>query len=821
MPATPEDLRSAIAAASGRRKIMLLLSLARQVQSNEPAQALAAAQEAWQLVTAPGMDDPRRAAECRLLLGTCHRAAAHFEEAQRCAEDARQRFAALNDPAHTADALLLLGSVHSKLGDYRAALEAYREAIVACACAGHERAKTIALSGLGSVYLELGDHSRALEHFQQSARLAAELGDTYREAMAHNNIAVVYCCTKQYAKALTTYQHSLPYWRASAHRDATAGVLANIGGVCHMLDLYHDALCHYQESLAMREAINDLPGTASVLNNMGETQHAVGNFDAALHCYRRSLALARKIKYRQLMVFVYLTLGKLYATPKFKQRNTATAEDYYGKALRLATKLQIKEQFYEAHLALAELFAARGDHVRALRHYRRYHAVERDVFNEDSVLKQRNLEIAFEVEQARKTAEISKHANAQLQANEQQLAAANAQLQQALAELQETQQQLVKSERLRALGQMASGVAHDFNNTLQPMVLAITMLQHLKDDSAERETRLHLLDTIQRAAMHAASTVARLAQFYRPTASRTMAAVDLAGLVHDVIELTEAKWKEEAAARGALIEIETHLDPVCIVRGFRDELREVLINLLFNAVEAIATTGRITIYTCVDDSWVLMSVTDNGAGMAPATREHCLEPFYTTKTQTGTGLGLSVVHGIVQHHHGKIDIHSDQGVGTAVTIYLPRAPADEPAVPPAAATPAPSAGAAHTCRVLVVDDEPLLLQMLAETMRRHGHTVTAANNGTAAWDICATQTFDLVITDQAMPDLPGTQLAAQIKQQHPTTRVILLTGFGDTALTSDDAARAIDLVIAKPVTGTALQQAVLALLQPAAGTPPA
>jgi DNA-binding response OmpR family regulator len=123
--------------------------------------------------------------------------------------------------------------------------------------------------------------------------------------------------------------------------------------------------------------------------------------------------------------------------------------------------------------------------------------------------------------------------------------------------------------------------------------------------------------------------------------------------------------------------------------------------------------------------------------------------------------------------------------------------------------------------VLVVDDEPLLLQMLAETMRRHGHTVTAANNGTAAWDICATQTFDLVITDQAMPDLPGTQLAAQIKQQHPTTRVILLTGFGDTALTSDDAARAIDLVIAKPVTGTALQQAVLALLQPAAGTPPA
>lgn len=231
---------------------------------------------------------------------------------------------------------------------------------------------------------------------------------------------------------------------------------------------------------------------------------------------------------------------------------------------------------------------------------------------------------------------------------------------------------------------------------------------------------------------------------------------------------------------------------------------------------AIVAAGRITIRACVDNVQVLVSVIDNGAGMAPDTLEHCLEPFYTTKTQTGTGLGLSVVHGIVQHHHGKIDIRSEAGSGTTVTIRLPRATADEPAVPPAAAaTPAPSTVAAHTCRVLVVDDEPLLLQMLAVTMRRYGHAVVTASNGAAAWEICTTQTFDVVVTDQAMPDLPGTQLAARIKQRYPATRVILLTGFGDAAVAHDAAARAIDLVIAKPTTGTALQQAVLTLLQPA------
>ena len=227
--------------------------------------------------------------------------------------------------------------------------------------------------------------------------------------------------------------------------------------------------------------------------------------------------------------------------------------------------------------------------------------------------------------------------------------------------------ELIRTERLSALGQMASGIAHDFNNQLS-MVLGYSELL-LMDASTldDRTLTTEYLNLIKTAAQDAAEIVRRLRSFYRfRDSGEEFSAVVLSDVAREGVSLTRPKWAEQARASGLTIEVKTELEDDSSVQGNAVELREVLTNLIFNAVDAMEKNGTITVSTAAADDVVSLAVSDTGVGMGEETRRRCMEPFYTTKGEKGTGLGLGLVHGIVRRHEGSIDIASEIGVGTTV-----------------------------------------------------------------------------------------------------------------------------------------------------------
>ena len=387
---------------------------------------------------------------------------------------------------------------------------------------------------------------------------------------------------------------------------------------------------------------------------------------------------------------------------------------------------------------------------------------------------------------------------------EQALYESNRRLEEALAELQATQQQVLQQERLRALGQMASGIAHDFNNALSPLLGFSELLLDRPEFLDNKEKVMRYLEAINTAAKDAAAVVRRLREFYRLRGQEeAFAPVNLNQVVEQAVMLTQPRWKDQALASGITIRTEAALEAVPAVGGNEAELREVLTNLILNAVDAMPAGGTITIRTGADGDQVLLEVKDTGTGMTDEVRQRCLEPFYSTKGGRGTGLGLAMVYGIVRRHRGILAIETELGKGTTFTIRL----AVWTGRGPAEGAPEP-AGSGRRLRILFVDDEPPVRHVVTEYLTADGHLVETANNGREALEKFLAGWFDLVVTDQGMPEMSGDQLASAIKQLVPNKPVILLTGFGDLMLASGEKPAGVDLILGKPVTLATLRQAL-------------
>jgi PAS domain S-box-containing protein len=388
------------------------------------------------------------------------------------------------------------------------------------------------------------------------------------------------------------------------------------------------------------------------------------------------------------------------------------------------------------------------------------------------------------------------------------LAKLNTELGKALADLKATQNQVVQQERLRALGQMASGIAHDFNNSLMPVMGFAELLLARPDILDDKKKATEYLEIIRTAAKDAASVVARLREFYR-TQEQTdiFAPIDLSRLSQQAISLTQPKWKDQAQANGAEIHIVEELVTVPAISGDESALREVLTNLIFNAVDAMPRGGSITLRTRVLGESVFLEVADTGAGMTEEVRQRCLEPFFTTKGERGTGLGLAMVFGIVQRHGGDIDIHSQTGRGTTFILRFPMAAA----VTPTTATKTAELPVQRAWRVLLVEDDPQVRQVLTAFLEMDGHSVQGADHGTRGLSLFSQENFDLVITDKAMPGMSGDQMAVEIKRISPKMPVVLLSGFNSTG--ESEKIPGVDVIASKPITMPALRAAIRKAMQ--------
>ncbi len=397
-----------------------------------------------------------------------------------------------------------------------------------------------------------------------------------------------------------------------------------------------------------------------------------------------------------------------------------------------------------------------------------------------------------------------KEAEALLGKSQASLLEANQQLQHALADLKAAQEQTIHQERLRALGEMASGIAHDFNNALAPILGYSELLLVRPEDWDDQERRKAYLQLIMTGASDAAKVIGRLKAFARPDdEDETFQPIELTVLVEQVVALTQPRWKDQALLSGRTIHVQTLLQPIPAVTGHESEIREALTNLMFNAVDASSDGGTITVRTYLEDGKAIIEVSDTGAGMPEEVRNRCLEPFFSTKGEHGTGLGLPMVYGIVKRHGGTLDIASAPDQGTTIKLGLPIArPAQA-----AGHAPAPRSSTARL-HVLVVDDEPHVLNVLEQYLLQDGHTVETATNGREGLERFRAGRFDLVMTDRAMPELVGDELATAIKREAPMTPVILITGFGGLMQAEGDKPPGVDLVVSKPIRLATLKEAI-------------
>jgi PAS domain S-box-containing protein len=386
-------------------------------------------------------------------------------------------------------------------------------------------------------------------------------------------------------------------------------------------------------------------------------------------------------------------------------------------------------------------------------------------------------------------------------------------LQRAYDEQKRNQQSMLQLERLRVLGQMASGIAHDINNAISPAMIYTEWL--LEQEVGLTPPARRQLATVKRAIEDVAHTVARLREFYRRDEESEMAGVDLNLKVEHVIELTRARWHDLPQEHGSVITVRSELQPsLPTISALPNEVSEALINLVFNAVDAMPDGGTLTMRTRTEGEWVLVEVADTGVGMSAEVRERCLEPFFTTKGERGTGIGLAMVYGIAQRHHAEIRIASEVGKGTTFGLAFPLPKVLPTVTPVVAAMILPP-----RLHILIVDDDPRLLGSLGEILECDGHVVIRAEGGQAGIDTYTAaradgKTIDLVITDLGMPYVDGRMVAAAVKKVSPKTPVILLTGWGQRLVSGSDAPQ-VDRILDKPPKLLALRQALSQLFQPA------
>jgi CheY-like chemotaxis protein/nitrogen-specific signal transduction histidine kinase len=377
-------------------------------------------------------------------------------------------------------------------------------------------------------------------------------------------------------------------------------------------------------------------------------------------------------------------------------------------------------------------------------------------------------------------------------------------LEQSYLELQNTQEQLVKSEKLRALGEMSAGVAHEFNNILAAILgRAQLMKGQVHDPEVVRG-----LDMIEKAAKDGASTVKRLQDFTRKRTDQVFKQVDLVQVIEDTLSMTRPRWEDSAYLDGIQYSITTQYEPVLPVAGESSELREVFTNIIFNALDAMPTGGKINIRVGTLDDRAFASITDTGSGMTEEVRRKVFDPFFTTKGVKGNGLGMSVAYGIVTRHKGDLEVESELGKGTTVKVTLPinlNVPCQEietPVLPQR-----------KTGQFLIIDDEAPIRDLLAELLSSQGHVVFTAPSGKEGLEIFQNQAPDLVITDLGMPQMSGWEVATTVKKVNPTTPVILMTGWGVTLDSDEVRKKGIEMVITKPFQIAELQKILNGMIE--------
>src|SRR6267378_4493209 len=381
-----------------------------------------------------------------------------------------------------------------------------------------------------------------------------------------------------------------------------------------------------------------------------------------------------------------------------------------------------------------------------------------------------------------------------------------------IAEQERIREQFSQMEKLSALGELASGVAHDFNNTLAGILGRAQLI--LRTDDPEKIQRG--LNIIIKTAEDGAKTVKRIQDFARQRRDHDFEPVSIDQILLDVSEITRPRWKDRAEAANVQISLDLQIRSKARVMGDESELREVLVNMVFNAVDAMPDGGQLTLAAFDIDESVVISVGDTGTGMAPDVTSRIFDPFFTTKGKAGMGLGLAVSFGIIRRHEGSVEVESEVGAGTKFKISLPKAKVGEDSVllepeRPKLLHEKPNAIAARTFdhnqpKILVVDDEEGVRELLRDLLEGEGFRVYLAPGSREALSLFEVHQFDGIFTDVGMPGMSGWELAHAIRQRNETIPIAVITGWGEAVGSNEQKEARVDWVIAKPFTAQKISE---------------
>ena len=384
-----------------------------------------------------------------------------------------------------------------------------------------------------------------------------------------------------------------------------------------------------------------------------------------------------------------------------------------------------------------------------------------------------------------------------------------------IAEQERIREQFSQLEKLSALGELASGVAHDFNNTLAGILGRAQLLQRTND----LEKIKRGLDTIIKTADDGAKTVKRIQDFARQRRDHNFELVSIDQILMDASEITRPRWKNCAEASNIHITLDLQIGSNAMVMGDDSELREVLVNMVFNAIDAMPEGGTLTLSTRTEADSVVIKVVDTGVGMYPEVRSRIFDPFFTTKGKAGLGLGLAVSFGIIRRHGGTIEVESQYGSGTEFCVTLPVAKIAEksaqqesecvePLVPEIPLPIAEPSAELLPTKLLVVDDEDFVRDLLRDILEGENCQVCVAASGSEALSLFKEMEFHGVFTDVGMPGMSGWELAREIRQTNKEIPIAVITGWGEAVGSHEQKAAGVDWVVAKPFTADRIAELV-------------
>ena len=386
----------------------------------------------------------------------------------------------------------------------------------------------------------------------------------------------------------------------------------------------------------------------------------------------------------------------------------------------------------------------------------------------------------------------------------------NRRLSDVLIKLKRAQEQSIEQERMQALKQIASGIVHDFNSSLTPILGTTEYLLSTPEALGNREDIMDSLRLIDEASKAAGSVVRNLSEFFRPTTTEMNDLLSVNDVVQNVISLTKPKWKEQSEVEGATITIITELQKNApTIHGNRIELEEALTNLILNAVDAMPAGGTLTFKTRPEGDMSVIEISDSGEGMTPEIRSRCFEPFFSTKGPASSGMGLAITKGILARHKGTLSLDSETGKGTTVVIRLPIGISQQPHKAHDTGAATPIAG----LHILVVDDESWSRRIIQKYLEADRCTVETAVDGHDALVKLTTAKFNVVILDRAMPDMSGDQLALHIMKANPGMPIVMLTGFGEIMEERGEHPKGVDIIISKPFTKNEIRTGIASAIR--------